>query len=332
MAEDLSLVIINPDEGKFLDKIDWNKDEFMELVASITEQYTDVVYTDENMKLAKEDLAKLRKMKSAISDRRIAFKKVFMEPFDNFEKEVKEVVALIEKPISMIDGQVKAYEEKVKTEKKRKLEEYFDSIVGNLDGTLSFGQVFDQRYMNANVTIKKASEDIRSKVEKVRTDFSTIETMCEEKYHSALKVNYMQHLDISRTLNECARYREIDRRKEEERLRKAEEERQREEAQKAIQSIAEDAERLGTADSCSVVEAANEVVKQFSVTPEEKTTEPDEAVIASPESNTDAVDPFTPKDEVKMFKASFTVYGTREQIMTLKQYMIDNNIKFGKVE
>ena len=44
MAEDLSLVISNPDEGEFLQKIVWNKEDFMELVASITERYEEGDY------------------------------------------------------------------------------------------------------------------------------------------------------------------------------------------------------------------------------------------------------------------------------------------------
>ena len=34
----------------------------------------------------------------------------------------------------------------------------------------------------------------------------------------------------------------------------------------------------------------------------------------------------------KPCKASFTVYGTKAQIMALREYMVQHNIKFGKVE
>lgn len=49
-------------------------------------------------------------------------------------------------------------------------------------------------------------------------------------------------------------------------------------------------------------------------------------------TNSCAQDSLTGSEEAKKYKASFTVYGTRKQIMDLRQYMIDNNIKFGKVE
>ena len=36
--------------------------------------------------------------------------------------------------------------------------------------------------------------------------------------------------------------------------------------------------------------------------------------------------------EPKIMKLDFRVWGTEEQLMGLRQYLIDNKIKFGKVE
>lgn len=51
-----------------------------------------------------------------------------------------------------------------------------------------------------------------------------------------------------------------------------------------------------------------------------------------PAGNAVVSDPFAPQESQKQYKASFTVYGTKDQIMAVKQFMVDNNIKFGKVE
>ena len=145
MADELSLVIENPHEGEFLKQIDWNKNEFMELVASITEQYEGLSYTEAQMKAAKSDRAKLNAMRKAISDRRIQVKKAVMEPYTKFEAEVAEVVVLINKPISMIDKQIREYEDRTKAEKKAALKKYFEESVSDLEGILTFDRVFDQR-------------------------------------------------------------------------------------------------------------------------------------------------------------------------------------------
>ncbi len=55
-------------------------------------------------------------------------------------------------------------------------------------------------------------------------------------------------------------------------------------------------------------------------------------IVSAPAGDAAVSDPFSLQKEVKQYKASFTVFGTKEQIMAVKQYMINNNIRFGKVE
>ena len=115
--EELSLVINQPDNGVFLEKIGWNKEQITSAVENIISQYEGITYTEEQIRDAKKDRAILNAMKTDISNRRIQVKKDLMAPYNVFEAEVKEVVAMIEKPIEMIDKQLIEYEEKQKEEK-----------------------------------------------------------------------------------------------------------------------------------------------------------------------------------------------------------------------
>lgn len=339
MAEELSLVISNPNGGEFLKTICWNKEEFMEFVTSITEQYNGLTYTEDQMKAAKEDRATLNSMKKAISDRRIEVKNAVMAPYTQFEKEVKEVVSLIEKPMSMIDGQIKEYEERTKAEKKQKLEDFFREISTEYD-FLTFDKVFEQKYLNTSVSLKKAKEDIQQKVERIATDYRSIDSFTSEKYRGAAKDVYTRTLNLSAALAEDKRLTEIDRKQEEERLRKEEEaERLREqEAQAAVEAQPETP--IGKAISSIEHQAFSVVVSNKGVSKEpesvsnlqENVSEPEKSVIEPPSGDASVTDPFAPQEDTKQYKASFTIYGTKAQIMAVKQFMIDNNIKFGKVE
>lgn len=51
-----------------------------------------------------------------------------------------------------------------------------------------------------------------------------------------------------------------------------------------------------------------------------------------PESETVTEDIPLPAMEEPVLQLDFRVWGTREQLMGLRQYMVDNKIKFGKVE
>lgn len=342
MADELSLVIENPHEGEFLKHIDWNKEEFMELVASITEQYEGLTYTEDQMKAAKVDRARLNAMKKAISDRRIQVKKAVMEPYTKFEAEVSEVTALIDKPIAMIDGQIKEYENRTKEEKKAALKKYFEEIAADLEGILTFDRVFDQRYLNVSVSLNKAKADIQEKVDRVHTDLRSLEGFCEEKYLTVAKDAYIRTLNVSDALAEARRLQEFDRKAEEERLRREEE------ARLAAEAKAAAAKAVETKTAESVTETPKNVTKEAeNVTESEKSvSEPIENVTKQAEvippaapvgssidtPDTSAGSKKAMEADSKPCKASFTVYGTKAQIMALREYMVQHNIKFGKVE
>lgn len=325
MAEELSLVIQNPAEGEFLKHIEWNKKQFEELIAHTMKQYEGITYTDEQIKDAKNDRSTLNAMKKAISDRRIQVKKVIMEPYTQFEAEVNEVVTLIDKPIKMIDGQIKEYEERVKNEKKQALKAYFEEIAADLEGVLTFDRVFDQRYLNATVSLNKAKTDIRDKVERVNLDLNTLNSM-EAEYRIFARDVYVKTFDMSKTMAEISRLRELKKR-EEERIRKKEEAKVAREAEvKAAEIVqkTEESVQNPVENVTKMAEIVNEPPK--SVTELEETVRP---VASIDVPDTSAV---VPEEDTKQYKASFTVYGTKAEIMGLKQYMIEHKIKFGKVE
>lgn len=327
--EELALVINQPDEGKFLQKIGWNKQEIMEAVASITEQYEGVQYTDEQMTAAKKDRATLNAMRTAISNRRIEVKKALLAPYDVFEAEVKEVVALIDKPIAMIDEQTKAYEEKLKEDKKNELVDFFKENVGELDGVLTFDMIFNPKWLNKSVSLKPCKEEISSSIEKTETDIRAIETMIEDKYRAYAKDFYFRNnRNMTMVLNEVGRMRAIDRKAEEERQAReeAEERRREQEAAKAAEAI----------NPPSEPEEEQEKAENVAI-PAESVQNPAESVQKEPENAQrlagQVTDLFADKDtDTKIYKASFTIRGTKAQILSVKEFMINNNIQFGKVE
>ena len=223
MAEELSLVIENPNEGNFLKEIKWNKESFVEVVAQIIKQYKGMAYTESQMKEAKNDRAKINNMKKAISERRIQIKNTIMIPYNKFEKEVAEVTALIQEPIDMIDIQIKEYEENLKIKKKAELEEYFNNETSDLKDILSFEKVFDQRYLNVSFSLTKAKSDIKQKIDSFITNIRSIETLCQGRYLLSAKDIYIRTLDISKAFAEAKRLQELDKKVEEERLREEQE-------------------------------------------------------------------------------------------------------------
>ena len=309
--EELALVISQPDEGKFLQKIGWNKEQIMAAVQQITEQYEGMTYTEEQMVDAKRDRATLNAMKTEISNRRIEVKKALLAPYDAFEAEVKEVVALIEKPIKMIDEQTSAYEQRLKDEKKERLVEFFKENVGELESVLTFDMIFNPKWLNKSASDKSCKDEIKAAIQQTKDDLTVIDGTIEERYRANAKDLYIRSgRDLRKVLAEVGRMREVDRKAEEERLAREEAERKAAEAKQ------------------------EEPVKEPEpINPPQEEEKQQETTPAEVQKEEKVVDPFADADtDTKIYKASFTVRGTKAQILAVKQFMIEKNIEFGKVE
>ena len=287
----MELKIISPGENGFLKEIQWNQEEVKAWVAARVQDYKNIAYTEDQVKDMKKDRADLNKLRTAFESERKRLKKVCMEPYNLFEQQVKEAVALIDEPIQLIDSQLYELEERRKQQKKKDIEALFYTI--GFQTFVTLDNIFDQKWLNASVSLGKIEEQMKSIMYKIGTDVATIGNLPEFSFE-AMEV-YKKTLDLNKAILEGQRLAEIQKRKqqyEEEQKRIAEEKARQEEQEQSVLA---------------------EVV--------EETAPVEEKVDASPE-------PVRP-DLVRM---DFRVWCTKEQLMDLREYLIAHQIKFGRVE
>lgn len=334
--------LISPTESNFLKHIEWNKEELLAAVRSKVALYEGIVYTEETVKTAKNDRAELNNLVKAIDERRKKVKEVINQPYAEFEKELKEITDLIKKQSAEIDEQVKAFETAEKEEKRAKIMEAYEKAVGNLAEILPFSKVFEQRYLNKTCKLESAIADVQKKIEQVKTDLETIESVCG-KYKLNAKDIYVRTLDLSKAMAEEKRLKDLEEKLEAERIqkekaaeerRKAEAERiRKEEEQKEIerQKKAEEeriaAEKAEAEKKQSVLEMSQDVPTEQAAVPEKEENVPTQ-------ETEPAVDPFAQARPVpeKKCRTKFFAIGTRDQLKALVAYMKESGIKYGKVE
>lgn len=340
--------LINPTEDGFLRRIQWNKEELEAAVRAKIAGYENVVYTEENIKSAKNDRAELNKLIKAIEERRKQVKNIINEPYAVFEAELKEITALINEPVALIDQQVKAFEEKQKEEKKAAIKATYDENIGDLAEVLPFEKIFDSRYLNQTYKLATAQKEILGKIDTVKTDLETIDSL-DSKYKLNAKDVYIKTLDLSKALAENKRLADLEekleadkRRKAEEAERKRQEEiRKQKEAEEQAKREAEEAERRA-AEAKKAQEAGAEVEQTEPQSEMGKVIESIEksaftqAVAGETQATpvTQVVDPFAPKEEPeqeKKYRVRFFADGTKEQLGKLIAFMNENNIKYGKI-
>ena len=309
MSEEFGLIINNE---HWLDEnvhIDWNKDELLKYVRSITEKYNGRIYTDDDITDARTDRAELNALKNTISDGRIRVKKAIMAPYDKFEAEVAEVTNLIIEAVKPIDEAIKTHDENQKADKKKQLVAYFDSIIGDLAESVTFERVFDPKMVNASTSMKKAKEGIADCVQQIMTNIETINTVVSEPYRSFAVANYLQTMKLAGSMKLAQRMEQEDRRKAE---------------------LAAEAEKAKAAAPAPAPSApAVEPPKPAAPAPQ---TSSFVAAAEKAAATTPAPAPAPAESPEKLYAMSFRAIGTKEQLMALRQYMKDNHIKYGKVD
>ena len=192
-----------------------------------------MVFTVESQPEAKRTVASLRKLKKAMSDRRIEIKKTFMAPYTNFEAQVKELDKLIDEPIDFISGQIEEFERRRVEAKKAMICEIYTGIMaehGTVMEYLPLDRIYDSRWENSTTTQKAITEAITAHVEHVEKDLDTIRAM-ESEFEDKGLAKYKATLELSdaiATMNQYQKQKEeILRRQAEEEQRKAEEEARR---------------------------------------------------------------------------------------------------------
>ena len=187
--------------------IDFNFDGLKAALTEGLEFYNNLVVTEDSIKSAKEDRAKLNKLRDALETKRKDVKNECMAPYTDFEKKVKELVGMIDKPIAAIDTQLKGYEDKRRADKRAEIEGIYKEVVGDLADILPFEKVWEDTLYNVSVTMKKVREAITAKVDKTRSDLSTLSTV-ESEFAEAVKLKYPETGDLGAALQERARLQE----------------------------------------------------------------------------------------------------------------------------
>lgn len=211
-------------EVQLPEKISFNYEELKQELQEKATLYASIVYGDDEIKQAKEDKAKLNKLKKALNDERIRQEKEYMKPFNEFKAQVNEIISIIDKPVAIIDEQIKLFDDRQKEEKLDKIKEYWECT--EHPEWLQCKQIFDQRWLNTTFSLKKVQEAIDERLAQIAADVKTLESLPEFSFE-AVEV-YKQSLDLNRAIAEGQRLADIQKRKAE-----AEAARQAEEAEKA---------------------------------------------------------------------------------------------------
>ncbi|MFR7402693.1 MAG: DUF1351 domain-containing protein [Clostridia bacterium] len=178
------------EEIKALAPIQFNYEDIKKWITEKAKEYKSMVYTEETITNAKSDRATLNKVAKALNDEKIRIKKEVLKPFEDFESKCKELQGIITDASNSIDIQVKAFETKEQEEKKKQIEDLFNTYIGDFKELIIFEQIFNQRWLNKTYTIKKIEDEIKHLIAKTTTDLKVIDAQIQDESINKSVKNY----------------------------------------------------------------------------------------------------------------------------------------------
>lgn len=300
--------------------IEFNFEELKDNLSSMMELYENTVVTEETTKVVKKEVASLKKIKSALSDRRIEIKKEYSKPLNEFENKVKELSALIDKPIELMESQVKVFEEKKREKKREDIKSVYAGLIGELEEYLPLSRIYDSKWENVSVSMKSVQEEIEQAVSSTEMAINTIKGMNSEVVNKAL-TQYKLDLSLANAISYINKHEQI----KAEILAKEEQRRKEEEERKRLEEI----ERVKAEERKKVAEeekAERERLVEIERIREEERLATEEKLLGIKEPN-------QTKDEDKKIDTEMVTYkiiGTKEDFEMVEMYLNSIGVEFIK--
>ena len=190
----------------------WNYDELKKNLSVALADYQSRIYTEDTIAEAKEDRAKLNKLRKAINDERIAREKEYMQPFNEFKAQAKELCDMIDTASSGIGEQLEAFEQKRLDEKTSDIRVLFNDVASNYDMPfITLEKIMNDKWLNKSTSDKAIVDEITTRFEKAHFDILVIRKM--PKYAFEAEETYKTCLDLNKALEEGEKIAEIQHKK-----------------------------------------------------------------------------------------------------------------------
>lgn len=302
MEENNELTLVKPEFNgeiqakiKSLGEIESNIKEVQNYAVELNNYYKNIVFTEDTMKIAKDEKSKVNKFKKIVKDYRKKTVEEWKKPIAQFETLSKDTEKILADTYITINSQVSNYEDKQKQEKEKEIRDYFEEYKQSL--SIDFIKFEDAKIRvglsDSKTSLKKQAKDF---IDRVNTDIATI--MLQEHKEEIL-VEYKQNgyvlsMAISTVMN---------------RIKAVEETKKKQEEIK--QKQLEEAQRIADEDIKIQTEVTKQALDNFRVTEQE--------ILQAPTVE---------EKQEKILTLRFTVKGTRTKLKALKEFLVNGGYEY----
>jgi Protein of unknown function (DUF1351) len=138
-----------------------------------------VEVSEDNVKQSKKLLASVNKRLKELEDKRISIKRTMMDPYLEFENQVKEIVGIVKDADSFVRDQVKSLEDYEREEKRIEILALWKARIKHytFDDLISFDDFLTPKYLTKTMSIQAVEKEMVKFLESVQSDINVMYTL-----------------------------------------------------------------------------------------------------------------------------------------------------------
>lgn len=227
--------------------VTWNYEDLKKAITNALTVCKTTKYDDSNIGQAKKDRAMLNNLSKSVNARKIEIKKKCLEPYELIETQAKELMTIIQEPITVIDERLTEYETARRKKARAVILEYMQKAFEGIEQQIADkakNALYDDRWENATAKKSEWQTAIDARADAIRSDLQVLAGI-EEKFRSYAMDAYRPNLRLADAMQKVQELRAqeaaILKRQQEEERRRRQEELAKREAELAAQNQQEEA-------------------------------------------------------------------------------------------
>lgn len=179
--------------------IEANFPEIASKIAQITEIYAGAIVSLDYLPQAKKDRAYLNGLTKSVDQRRIEAKNAYMQPYNVFDTQVRELLEPVREASANLDRQIKELEEQEKAAKRMLLVAHYAGMAGVLVEAVPFERIEDPAWLNRTFYLQDGYKAIESVIDRIAEGDKTLDGL-NLSHALEAKTEFFLTLDVGKAI------------------------------------------------------------------------------------------------------------------------------------
>ena len=203
----MEIQILTPTQAQPLPPIQWNYAEVKAWIEDGLARYKGVVYDETQIAEAKKDRANLNKLVQALDAKRKEMKAMYLAPYEEFEAQAKELIAMVKEQAAAIDTQVKAYDDRRREEKLEKIKaELYAPMIDGLGDLVPYEKLHEPRWLNVTCSVSTIGTEMAQKIERIVAGLEAIDKLdLDDALTEQAKTTFLKDFDLAAAIKQTER-------------------------------------------------------------------------------------------------------------------------------